>query len=278
MRPVERWLLLYLAFASVVALVRLGRYPACAWVLAINLLVAVLIRLLSRPDSPPWTGQLRLIVPLLLLVAIYGQIDLLNGSGSAAVHDALIQRWDLALFGLQPSRDWWRSDPSTTWSILFHAAYLSFYAIILIAPLVAMWRGDTVGAERAVEWTMSAFLVCYVVFVLFPVAGPYYQFPRPAGAFVDNFAARAAYAVTGAGSAFGAAFPSSHVAAAVASTGAGWSISRRLGLILGVLTLMLAVGTVYCQMHYAVDAIAGCLTGGVIVALGRSRWHRAGNR
>jgi membrane-associated phospholipid phosphatase len=59
------------------------------------------------------------------------------------------------------------------------------------------------------------------------------------------------------GSSFGAAFPSSHVAGTVAALLASWQSSRRLGLLLLVPTGLLLVAVVYCQMHYAVDALAG---------------------
>jgi membrane-associated phospholipid phosphatase len=45
-----------------------------------------------------------------------------------------------------------------------------------------------------------------------------------------------------------------------------WSASRRLGIALALATGLLTVGVVYCQMHYAVDAVAG-LAVGVVVAV-----------
>ena len=40
---------------------------------------------------------------------------------------------------------------------------------------------------------MTTFVLCYLVFIFFPVAGPYYKFPRPAAWFLDNAAARLVY-------------------------------------------------------------------------------------
>ena len=40
---------------------------------------------------------------------------------------------------------------------------------------------------------MTTFVVCYLVFIFFPVAGPYYVFPRPDPWFLDNAAARLVY-------------------------------------------------------------------------------------
>ncbi len=99
------------------------------------------------------------------------------------------------------------------------------------------------------------------MFIFFPVAGPYYEFPRPATWFTDNLAARLTYEALATGSSYGAAFPSSHVAAAVAATLAAARSSPRLGLLLAIPTLLLTIGVVYCQMHYGVDALGGLAVG-----------------
>jgi len=269
LRPVERVLAAYLAFTSAVAAVRLPQRPGAVWVLASNALIAVLLVLLPRAGASTRAGNLRRMTPLLILAGLYSQVDLLNGSGAASTHDALIQHWEQLLFGMQPSRDWWRAAPAAFWSTLFHGAYLSFYPLVAISPLAFMLRHDERSLERSVLWGITTFLACYVVFILFPVAGPYYEFPRPTGPFVQNPMARLVYAALSRGSAYGAAFPSSHVAAAVVLTGSAYAGSRRLGWALVLPTLLLTVGVVYCQMHYAIDAIAGLAVGIGIVALGR---------
>ena len=114
---------------------------------------------------------------------------------------------------------------------------------------------------------ITTFVICYLIFIFFPVAGPYYVFPRPADWFVANLPARLAYGALAAGSSYGAAFPSSHVAAALTATLAAMRASRRLGLILLVPTILLSIGVVYCQMHYGIDAISGVLVGGGVTLL-----------
>jgi membrane-associated phospholipid phosphatase len=269
-RPVERVLGVYLVITTAVAAARLPVRPGAAWVLASNVLLVVLLLLLPRAGASPAGRTLRQLTPLLILFALYGQIDLLNGSGAAPTHDALIQHWEQLLFGMQPSRDWWRASPGAFWSTLFHGAYLSFYPLVVFAPAAFVLRRDEVSLERCVLWGITTFLACYVVFILFPVAGPYYEFPRPTGSFVENPTARLVYAALSRGSAYGAAFPSSHVAAAVVLTGAAYAGSRRLGWAMVPPTLLMTVSVVYCQMHYAVDAIAGLAVGLGILLLGRS--------
>lgn len=269
--PVDLLLLAYLAVVTGVAVSRAAAQPGCWWVAAANVLAAALVGLVSRTPARPAMRVLREIYPLLLLPVLYGELDLLNRAGPA-VHDALVQRWELALFGSQVSREWWRAAPSAFWSTLLHGAYFSYYFIV---PVPAFWfvsRGRHAAARRFVLAVMATFLGCYLVFVFFPVAGPYYVFPRPAAWFLDNPAARLVYRTLAGGSSYGAAFPSSHVAATVAAAVAAWQGSRRLGAVLLVPTVLLTIGVVYCQMHYAVDAGAGLVLGaGIALALGKAK-------
>jgi membrane-associated phospholipid phosphatase len=226
----------------------------------------LLIGLIGQPGQGAVSRALREVYPLVLLpLPLYGALDLLNRFETAPVHDALIQRWEAALFGGQISREWWQANPSPFLSTLFHGAYFSFY-LILAAPVAYFaLRKDRTALRRTVMWIVSTFVVCYLVFLFFPVAGPYYVFPRPTGTFVDNPMARLVYGVLALGSSYGAAFPSSHVAATVAALAAAWCGSRTLALVLVPPAILLTVGVVYCQMHYGVDALAGLATGVVVV-------------
>jgi membrane-associated phospholipid phosphatase len=268
----------YLAITAVVAAQRAHAWPECWWVVAANLLMGVLVALVTRPGMGRVGRALREIYPLLLLVVLYGQLDVLNGGG-VPVHDALVQRWELSLFGVQVSRVWWQAEPSALWSTLLHAAYFSYYFIVSIPAFYFLRRGDLVAVRRFVLAVMVTFVACYLVFIFFPVAGPYYVFPRPAGWFLANPAARLVYDTLAEGSSYGAAFPSSHVAATVAAALTAARGSRRLGLILLVPTLLLTVGVVYCQMHYAVDAVAGLVVGSLVaLVIGRTQASFGGGR
>ena len=269
LQPVDLLLLGYLLITSAVAVSRAAAQPGCWWLLGANALIALLVALVRRPGLGPLGRTLGEIYPLLLLVGLYGQLDVLNSVGGG-VHDALVQRWELALFGTQVSREWWQWAPSAFWSTVLHGAYFSYYLVVSIPAFYFLHRGDLAATRRFVFAVMTTFVICYLAFLFFPVAGPYYVFSRPAAWFTDNPAARLVYATLAQGSSFGAAFPSSHVAATVAAAIAAGRGSRRLGLALVAPTLLLTVGVVYCQMHYGVDALAG-LAVGAAVALGTGR-------
>ena len=258
------WLLLgYLGIVSVVAATRVFSLPSCWWLLLAHTLFVFFLVLLTRRGTGPVGRTFRELYPLFLLPALYSELDILN-AGTAPVHDRLVQHWELLLFGMQISREWWQLAPSRFWSTLLHSAYLSYYLIIAAPALYFAWRGDHPAVRRFVLVVMVTFVLCYLLFIFFPVAGPYYTFPRPADWFTDNLPARLVYQALATGSSFGAAFPSSHVAAAVAATLSAARVSRKLGLLLSLPTLLLTVGVVYCQMHYGVDALAGLMIGGLV--------------
>jgi membrane-associated phospholipid phosphatase len=265
-RPVDRVLLGYVAVASVVAAARLPGNPACAWVLLANLLLVVLAVLVNRPGLGPIGLGLAEISPLIVVAGFYGALDILSAHGGVPIHDALVQRWEAALFGGQVSREWWQRYPSRFWSTLLHGAYLSYYLIVPTGPLWFLARGQRENLRRAVLALVTTYVICYVAFIFFPVAGPYYAFPRPSAAFLDNGPAHLVYYLLVGGSSFGAAFPSSHVAASVAATITAARGSRPLGLILAVPAALLTVSVVYCQMHYGVDAVVGVAVGMAVAA------------
>ena len=266
LRPVDVLLLAYLVIVSIVATLRLAQNPGGWWLLLAHALFGVLLFLITRPGLGPVGRTLREIYPLLLLPGLYSELDILN-SGGVRVHDQLIQRWELLAFGGQVSREWWRAAPSRFWSTVFHAAYLSYYLVISAPALYFAWRGDLHAVRRFVLIVIVTFVICYLAFIFFPVAGPYYQFSRPDAWFLDNPAARLTYETLATGSSYGAAFPSSHVAAALAASLAAWRSSRGLGLLLMMPTLLLTLGVVYCQMHYGVDALGGVAVGFLVTWL-----------
>ncbi|HRP08992.1 MAG TPA: phosphatase PAP2 family protein [Gemmatimonadales bacterium] len=243
-----------------IALPRLDRAGIPA-VIAAHAALPLLAWLSTRASEGAIGRLLRAAYPLILLAALYSSIDIINGFGAVTTLDGPLLRLEGGLFGMQPSRDWWRNSPSTFWSTVFHAAYFSYYLLVPLPVVVMLLTGRNRMIEGYLAAVIGTFLVCYLCYALAPVSGPYYQFPRPTGEFVANAPARLVYAVLARGSAFGAAFPSSHVAATVAATLAALLLIPRLGMLMVVPTALLTVGVVYCQMHYVVDSVAGVAIG-----------------
>jgi len=281
LRSVDRLLLAYVGFVTGVILLRGSILESgTVWLLIMHALFAALLFLCAGPGRDhPFARLVHDFYPLIMLLPFYSAFGVLNaqvGWGPVLANDRVVQAWEAWLFGGQVSYDWIRRSPSVFWSGLLHLAYFSYYVVVVLAPILLGLRGQRDGARNVMYTTMVAFVICYVWFVLFPVAGPNYAFPHPAGPVREVWSARLVYGTLAQGSSFGAAFPSSHVAATVAATLAALTHWRPLGWICAVLSALLAVGTVYCQMHYAVDASAGLLVGGLAWAIVRSSNRRAG--
>ncbi len=268
-RPAE-WLLGgYAVVVVVTGLVRTERYPAAAWAAAAHGLLLVLLWLFQYPRLGPTGRLLRGAAPFVLLLGLYGALDLLSGFGAERTYDVVIRQWERGLFGSEISAEWWRSAPSAFWSSVLHAVYFAYYFVIPVPILQALVQRDEPRLVSASFALMATFVVCYVWFIFFPVAGPYYEYPRPAAWFTQNAPARAVYGLLERGSSYGAAFPSSHVAATWVAAAATWTASRALGAVLVAVAALLTIAVVYCQMHYAVDAIAGVAVAALVVPTAR---------
>ena len=133
--------------------------------------------------------------------------------------------------------------------------------------------GSKPAAARSC-WLTGTFLGCYLLFLAVPVAGPYYDFPRPDPVITGQSNGQASLCDTCPGSSYGAAFPSSHVAAALVATAAGFLGVRWIGWVLTVPSILLCIGVVYCQMHYGVDALAGGAV--ALLVIGSGWWAERG--
>jgi membrane-associated phospholipid phosphatase len=233
--------------------------------LAATALVAGLLAPRARGAGP--AGRLLAeFYPLVLTVAFYTHVGLVNAAHGVA-YDPLVQRWERAVFAGQPSLAWIRAFPSPAWSTLMHAAYLSYYAILAGTPLGLWLSGRREAARETVLAMMVTFYACYTVFLAFPVAGPRYLFPPARNAATAVPLAVLAHRLLEGASAWGTAFPSSHVAVALVAAGCAWRGWRPLGAVLVPAAVLLALGTVYGQLHYGVDALAGALVAAVVLWL-----------
>ncbi len=246
------------AFAATV-LWRARDVPSWPLLLTAVVLCAALIALLARaPAGSAFVQFTGGVYPVLLTPVVYTAIGVLNVE-VARFHDALVQRWELALFGSQLSVTWHQAMPSIALSWVMHLGYWSYYFIVagallglwLLAPREAFARGGFI--------VTLGFYVCYLVFILFPVMGPRHFFGDATGPIAEILPARLMKAGQHGGSAMGTAFPSSHVVACWMAVYALGRDLRRLALLMAPAAVALAFGTVYGQFHYAVDAAAGAL-------------------
>ncbi|HLZ45303.1 MAG TPA: phosphatase PAP2 family protein [Gemmatimonadales bacterium] len=241
--------------------------PGWPWLLSAHALVAALVFIAPRARNAGRVGRfLGDWYPMLLLPALYGEIGILTLSAGFQ-NDLLIQRLENWVFGSQISYRWIRESPNAVLSWLLHACYLAYYPILYASPLGLWLVGRRDAARHTIFAVMATFYLCYVVFLFFPVAGPRYVFESAHNIATEVGPARFAAWLLDHGDSWGAAFPSSHVAASVVATGMALRYWRTLGLVLMPFTAGLILAVVYGQFHYAVDALAGLIAAAAMLGI-----------
>jgi membrane-associated phospholipid phosphatase len=248
--------------------------------LALHLAVAAL--LLMQPleaDRLPGPARLwaraRDWLPLAVVPLFYWEVPLLaEAIHRGATYDGIVQAWEAALFGGQPSLTFAARWPGLWVSEPLHGAYLSYYFIIA-GPPVALYLAGRRGAFRRLVFTLAvAILAHQAAFIAFPVLGPRYLFPAPAGPLEAGPLYQLTHRVLEGGSSPGTAFPSSHVGISVAVTIA--LFRERVGAApwVAMLTALLTLATVYGGFHYAIDAVAGVALGAAAALVAPNLWRR----
>ncbi len=173
-------------------------------------------------------------------------------------------------------------------SELMDLGYASYYPMIAVVIIYYFFRRYD-EFLRASFVVMASFFLFYVIFVFLPVVGPtfYYQavgldtimqgvFPNvgdyfnhhteclPSPGYTDGFFYHLVENAKAAGERPTAAFPSSHVGISTILMFLAWHArDRRLLFVLLPFYVLLCFSTVYIQAHYAIDALAGLVTGAV---------------
>src|SRR5437879_2561239 len=236
------------------------------WLLTAHALILALVLLAPRARNSGTIGRfLGDWYPMLLLPALYGEIGVLTLSAGFQ-NDLLIQRLETWVFGSQISYRWIRESPNQVVSWVLHACYLAYYPILYASPFALWMVGRRDASRHTIFAVMATFYLCYVVFLFFPVAGPRCAFDCAHNAATQTWPARFTQWLLDRGDSWGAAFPSSHVAAAVVAAICALRYWRALGLALVPPTLGLVLSVVYGQFHYAVDAVAGLFVAGAVLA------------
>ncbi|MFW5946915.1 MAG: phosphatase PAP2 family protein [Gemmatimonadota bacterium] len=210
--------------------------------------------------------------PLIVLPLLYLELAVLNTAvWDGRYFDPVIMGWEKAVFGLQPSMILAERWDSPVLSETLHLAYLSYYPIVYLLPLWLYLAGRTKAFHRTVFALMLGFGLHYLVFIGFPVHGPRYLTSGTAG--TGGVIHDLTHLVLETGSSEGAAFPSSHVAAAAIQTGNAVRFAPRAVPLFALATVGIAVGAVYGGFHYATDAAVGLVTGSLVAVVAPTAWR-----
>ncbi|MGD2152049.1 MAG: phosphatase PAP2 family protein [Gemmatimonadales bacterium] len=238
-------------------------------------LMAVALWFAGRPlHCPSFSGLIRDIYPLLAIVFLYWELRYLALLFSSGYNDPLILRLEQFLFGEQLAMTFSQRFPFLWLSELMHFAYGTYWVLPPLALSLLYLRGRPQAARDLIYVELVVFFGCYIVFLFFPVQGPHYEFPPIGPPLADGPMYRFVHWVLEDGGSKGAAFPSSHVAVAVAILLVTWRLDRFVWWVMLPLVVGLTVGTVYGRFHYGVDAAGGIVAAAVLYGVAQylRRW------
>ena len=232
---------------------------------------------------------LRHFYPILLYTPFYRETGLLNRMFVSQYLDGFFLGLDRSLFGFQPSIALMQNLPHPAISELLYAFYFSYY-VMIVGTGLALYLRDKKEFFRYVSLVSFVFYICYLVYIFLPVAGarifysPLEGFPQQSlscyplsfpDAVREGVFFRLMKFIYRHFEAEGAAFPSSHVAVALATLFFSWQHFKKVRWVHGFAVVMLMVSTVYCRYHYVVDVFAGVVVGLGLLAIGNRLYQRA---
>jgi hypothetical protein len=281
--PIDQIAIAYFSLTALLILLFHRKLSRWYFYLVAHLIVIIAVFLLKRlptsyfvPFTPPVSFTFflgprfwRESYPLFMIPLLYREVSQFNRLIVPRYLDETIIKLEGRVFFGQPSIYLSHRLPSVWLSEYLHACYFSYY--FLVPALGFLLYFSNLAAFRVFVFSVFlAFEVCCLLYILFPVLGPYYWF-EPIGAPLSRQPFyKLTHRILKGGSSRGTAFPSSHVAVAVVVLGSSFKYLPETFFIFCPVIVGLIFGTVYCRFHYAIDAAAGIFIGLLFYLIGQA--------
>jgi membrane-associated phospholipid phosphatase len=252
-------------FVGLGALILLWRHYIPDWTSFLALhaaglsLVATLVAVSPRlPWAHAW-------YPLLMPLVTFPEVARLNLMFVDSWRDAPLLAVEAWLFP-QPPTFWLRTVTPPLVAELFQIGYLSYFLLLVVVAGVLRRRGLEAPFRGVIAASVLAYLICYVVFLAFPVEGPAHTLRHLAGPAPTGGPFHTLVLLVQRAGVHGNAFPSAHVAGALPPLLFGWCFLPRVAAVLAPLIVLMGLGAVYDGYHYASDVVAGVAVGAAAAA------------
>lgn len=226
-------------------------------------LIAVFSYLIIRfykPNMGKILTFIRLTYPMFFISYFFNASTIVDRVIFTEYLDPFFQSIDYYIFGYQPAIEWGKKYGHIIIQELFHFAYFSYYIVMIIVALLIYIKKNEYYQEYAFT-VIFVFYVCYVTYSILPVIGGRYweELFQLTMTYRGGLFTRIMAFIYSQSQHTGAAVPSSHVAITVIVNIGAYKYSKKLGLSLIPLTIMVALSTVYCHYHYFIDAVLGVI-------------------
>jgi membrane-associated phospholipid phosphatase len=175
--------------------------------------------------------------------------------------DAKLIAFDHWLTGVNPSL-WVERFAHPALNEFMQFAYFTYFLFLLTLGAILYHRREWESYWAVMTYSAVGYSLGYIIAMLFPVQSPWFTF---AGMWHGELAGgpftAAINLIEKCGRVHGAAFPSQHVAGAMAALCGAWRHRRWLFWVFLPFVFCMCVSTVYVRNHYLADVFGGMVTG-----------------
>ncbi len=242
--------------------------------IGVQALVATLILILCRmearratePSICPTAAQKfwhfwRHWYPHLFFLFCFEELGKLVHLVTPGWQDAKLIAADYWLTGVNPSL-WLEQFAYPALNEFMQFAYFTYFVYLLILGGILYYRRDLNGYWAVMTYSAVGYAFGYLISMVFPVQSPWFTLAGMwHGDLIGGPFTAAINFIEKCGRVHGAAFPSQHVAGAMAALWGAWRHRRWLFWVFLPSVLSMCVSTVYVRNHYVADVLGGIVTG-----------------
>lgn len=156
-------------------------------------------------------------------------------------------------------------------------AYITYFLYLVVLGGLLYARKDFRGYWAVMTYSAVAYSIGYVIAIFFPIESPWFSMAGAwHGELRGGFFTALINLIEHFGRVRGAAFPSEHVAGAMAALLGARRHLRRLYWVYLPLVICMMASTVYGRYHYVVDIFGGIVTGTLGYWLGKKLMEARG--
>lgn len=206
------------------------------------------------------TASIQLACGQLFLLALPMQLILVR-----SWQDPGLLRFEQGLFGVQPTiwLERFVAPPLTEWMMFAYVFYLVIYPGL--SALIFVRRGEPAMEDYLFNLAMVN-LSCFILFFVYPIAGPLYHMPEAFSVPLrGGFFAAIGETIRANIHEIGGNLPSPHCAVATVMWAFAYRYVRPAFYALAPVILSLYVSTFFLRFHYVTDSLAGILTGAFVI-------------
>ena len=206
----------------------------------------------------PWFRWLLRIAAVIAVVSfVYNESSKIINIFFMEFFDELVMKWELAIFGQHPTV-WFERITSPWMTEWMMFTYVLYVPMIPFAAWLAQSRERGKGLEDYLVSFALASLVCYFVFILFPVKGPMRTIPELHTVPLNGYFFTWITEVIRQNIHFPVGcLPSPHCAISTVILLTVWRHHRPTFWVFLPIVLSIYVSTVYGRFHYVSDGVVG---------------------